>query len=92
MPDPIEVTLLTQDLCKLCDEAKAVLHRLRLTQRGGEFPVHVTTVSLGSERGKQLALAGGVMFRPGVFVDGEPFSYGRLSERKLRKALSRLAA
>lgn len=87
MPDPIEVTLLTQDLCKLCDEAKAVLHRL-----GGEFPVHVTTVSLGSERGKQLALTGGVMFPPGVFVDGEPFSYGRLSERKLRKALSRLAA
>jgi len=29
------------------------------------------------------------MFPPGLFLDGEPFSYGRPSERKLRKALER---
>jgi hypothetical protein len=29
------------------------------------------------------------MFAPGVLVDGEPFSYGRLSERKLRRELRR---
>ncbi len=32
------------------------------------------------------------MFPPGLFLDGEPFSYGRPSERKLRKALAQQAA
>ncbi len=31
------------------------------------------------------------MFPPGLFLDGEPFSYGRPSERKLRKVLARRA-
>jgi len=29
-----------------------------------------------------------VLFAPGVLLDGHPFSFGRLSERKLRKALT----
>lgn len=29
------------------------------------------------------------MFPPGIFLDGEPFSYGRPSERKLRRELER---
>lgn len=29
------------------------------------------------------------MFAPGLLVDGEPFSYGRVSERKLRRTLAR---
>jgi hypothetical protein len=29
------------------------------------------------------------VFPPGVFLNGEPFSYGRLSERKLRRELDR---
>jgi hypothetical protein len=28
-------------------------------------------------------------FPPAVLIDGEPFSYGRLSERKLRRDLAR---
>jgi hypothetical protein len=32
------------------------------------------------------------MFAPGVLVDGRPFTYGRLSERKLRRALERMSA
>ena len=82
MAEPIEVILLTQDHCKFCDEAKQVLDRVR-----GEFLLEVETVDLGSDRGRRLAMEGGVMFPPGVFVAGEPFSYGRLSERKLRKEL-----
>ena len=31
-------------------------------------------------------------FPPGIFVDGEPFSYGRLSEKKLRRELDRRRA
>ena len=82
MADPVEVILLTQDHCTFCDEAKRVLERV-----AGDFPLDVVTVDLGSARGQQLALDGGVMFPPGVFLGGEPFSYGRLSERKLRKEL-----
>ena len=82
MADAVEVILLTQDHCKFCDDAKRVLNRL-----GDDFALHVVTVDLGSQRGQQLAMAGGVMFPPGVFIAGEPFSYGRLSERRLRKEL-----
>jgi hypothetical protein len=32
------------------------------------------------------------MFTPGVLIEGEPFSYGRLSERKLRRSVSTRAA
>ena len=34
-----------------------------------------------------MARAAGIMFPPGILIDGEPFSYGRPSERKLRRAL-----
>ena len=30
-----------------------------------------------------------MLFAPGVLVDGRPFSYGRLSERKLRRTLDK---
>lgn len=33
----------------------------------------------------------GILFAPGVLVDGAPFSYGRRSERKLRRHLARRA-
>ena len=83
MADPVDVILLTQDHCKFCDDAKRVLDRVGL-----DIPLDVATVDLGSAHGQQLAVEGGVMFPPGVFVAGELFSYGRLSERKLRKELS----
>ena len=82
MADRVEVILLTQDHCKFCDDAKLVLDRV-----AQDIPLDVVTVDLGSARGQQLALEGAVMFPPGVFIAGEPFSYGRLSERKLRKEL-----
>ena len=85
--DAVEVVLLTQDHCTYCDQAKVVLDRL-----GSEFPIKLRMVDLGSSLGQELAVQGGVMFPPGVFVGGEPFSYGRLSERKLRKELLRRAA
>ncbi len=76
------VTLLTKADCALCDQAKAVLERL-----GAEVPLLVETVSLDSEEGRRLAEQCKLLFPPGVLLDGEPFSWGRLSERKLRRAL-----
>ena len=78
------ITLLTKPDCDLCDHAKQVLARI-----GTDHAIDVETVELDGDRGRTLAVASGMAFPPAVFVDGESFSYGRLSERKLRKALAR---
>lgn len=78
------ITLLTQADCALCEHAKEVLARV-----GEDHPLEVTEIDLASEEGRAPADQARVMFAPGVLVDGRPFGYGRLSERKLRRALSR---
>jgi len=82
MTAPVEVTLLTQSSCRMCELAKAILDRLR-----SEYPLSVTEVDMRTDIGQRLAADAGVLFAPGVLVDGRPFSYGRLSERKLRRLL-----
>lgn len=77
------LTLLTQANCALCDHAKEVLSRV-----ARDFPLTVSEVDLGTASGRALAEQAGVLFAPGVLLDGRPFGYGRLSERKLRKVLS----
>lgn len=79
-----EATLLTQENCAFCDKAKEILGRL-----SGEYPISVRELDLNSSEGQRLAWTGGVMFPPGIFLDGEPFSYGRPSERKLKRELDR---
>ena len=80
----MQVTLLTQADCAFCDQAKEVLARL-----SGEYPLEVREVNLASPDGRAMAERCGVFFAPGVVIEGELFSYGRLSERKLRKRLAR---
>jgi hypothetical protein len=80
----IRVLLLTQEHCSLCERAKKVLDRL-----AGEYPLQVAVLDLASPEGRALGDDGGILFPPGVFLDGEPFCYGRLSERKLRRELDR---
>ncbi len=82
----IAVTLLTQADCALCDHAKRVLALV-----GQDYPLEVTEIDLASEPGRALAAGAAVVFAPGVLVDGRPFGYGRISERKLRRVLGRLA-
>ncbi|WP_216214748.1 glutaredoxin family protein [Amycolatopsis aidingensis] len=82
--DSTDVTLLTQPDCAFCDHAEQVLRRV-----GRDHPLRITEVDLGSERGRDLARRAGVMFAPGVLIEGRPFSYGRLSERKLRRTLEK---
>ncbi len=80
------VTLLTQADCALCEHAKGVLARV-----GADHPLEITEIDLASEPGRALAARAGVLFAPGLLVDGRPFGYGRLSERRLRRALEHLA-
>lgn len=84
---PAEVVLLTQPHCDYCEQAKQVLARV-----AKEHPLVVRTIDANSPEGEALAREGGILFPPGVFVDGQAFSYGRLSERKLKRELSRRAA
>jgi glutaredoxin len=84
---PVQITLLTQTSCGMCELAKEILARL-----GNEYPLSITEIDLASDDGRRLAGDAGVLFAPGVLVDGQPFSHGRLSERKLRRLLDRHAA
>jgi len=78
-----DILLLTQDDCAFCDHAKAVLDRLQQ-----DFSLDVQVENLASPAGRQLAVDLGILFAPGIVLDGELFCYGRPSERKLRKTLS----
>lgn len=87
MSRPVDVTLLTQQQCRFCDLAKEILDRV-----GREHPLQVREVDLTTAEGQRMATALGVLFAPGVLLDGAAFSYGRLSERKLRRELDRRAS
>ncbi|MGH9030510.1 MAG: glutaredoxin family protein [Acidimicrobiia bacterium] len=77
-------TLLTTAHCSLCDQAKEILGRLEHEQA-----VAVEIIDVHSVTGQELAARSGMAFPPALLLDGEPFSYGRLSERKLRRELAR---
>lgn len=83
----IAITLLTQPDCRLCEHAKQVLERV-----GRDHPLRVTEIDLRSTEGERLAVDAGVAFAPGILLNEKPFAYGRVSERKLRKTLAKLAS
>jgi glutaredoxin len=78
-----DVTVLTQSDCPLCDHAKQVLERV-----GQDHSLRINEIDLRSGEGQRLAQEAGVLFAPGILLDGRPFAHGRLSERQLRKALA----
>jgi len=83
----MQVVILTQEDCAFCEQAKAIMSRL-----AAEYELEVSLLELSSPEGQTLALQGGVMFPPGIFIGGEPFSYGRPSERALRREVERRIA
>ena len=78
-----EVILLTSDDCGFCSDADEILRRLQ-----SEYDFRLTRIDMGSPRGIELARGGRLLFPPGIVIEGEPFSYGRPSERKLRRRLT----
>jgi glutaredoxin len=78
------ITVLSKPDCHFCEDAKATLARL-----APELGFEVDVVDLGGQQGQQLAISSGMLFPPGILIDGMPFSSGRLSERRLRRALER---
>ncbi|MHB8619091.1 MAG: glutaredoxin family protein [Chloroflexota bacterium] len=81
-PRPLEVLLLSKKDCGWCDQAKDLLGRL-----ASEYPLTVATIDIHSSEGQELAERGGILFPPGIFLDGQPVSYGRPSARKLRREI-----
>jgi len=80
----MNVLLLTQEQCAFCTHAKELLGRLAT-----EYGFTVSTLDISTPEGEALAVRSGILFPPGIFLDGEAFSYGRPSERKLRQELER---
>jgi predicted DCC family thiol-disulfide oxidoreductase YuxK len=80
------VTLLTQPECALCEQAKQVLARV-----GADHRLRVEEIALDSPHGQQLAATAGVMFAAGILLDTQPYAFGRLSEKALRRDLRRRA-
>lgn len=80
----LTATLLTTTHCSLCEQAEGVLRQL---QREGV--IEVETVDLASPEGQRLSAVARMPFPPVLLLDDEPFSFGRLSERKLRRELAR---
>ena len=78
------VTLLTAPDCELCQHAKTVLARV-----GEDHDLTIEVLSTQTEQGRRLMVEHRVAFPPGILLDGEPFSHGRLSERRLRRELER---
>jgi len=80
----MNVLLLTQEHCGFCAQATEILDRLSV-----EYELSISTLDLASPEGEALAVRSGLLFPPGIFLDGEPFSYGRPSERRLRREIER---
>lgn len=78
------LTLLTQPACAFCDQAKDVLARI-----AAQHPIEIAEVDLDSPEGRTLAMRHGVLFAPGILIDDQLVSYGRPSERRLRRELAR---
>ena len=80
----MNVLLLTQQDCAFCAQAKEILARL-----SAEYGFSVSTLDVSSPEGEAVAARSGILFPPGIFLDGEAFSYGRPSERRLRREIER---
>ena len=77
------VTLLTKRDCTACEQAKVILGRL-----GHEVPFELQIIDLEDDPfGRKLAEEHGVLFAPGVIIDGRLSTYGRPSERRLCRDL-----
>ena len=82
---PIQLTLVTSSGCHFCRDADRLLDSLVQN-----FPISVERIDLASAEGTDLARRFRVPFPPVLLVDGEYHGHGRISERKLTRALARL--
>ena len=75
-----EALLLTAPDCHLCEQARRVLQRL-----SEEVPLQRIELAWSDPHASALVQRDGIPFPPALYIDGELWAYGRLSERALRK-------
>jgi hypothetical protein len=80
------VTVVRTTVCHFCDDALETLVDI-----GRESPLTVEVVEAHAPRGVALLRTHRAAMFPLVLVDGQYFSVGRLSRRKLRALLRRQA-
>ncbi len=80
--EKVQITILSKQDCKFCDEAKKIFERLEQ-----EYLVEVIIKDLQSTEGQAVALREGIFFAPGILINGKLLAYGRPSERQIRKVL-----
>ena len=85
MAENLDVTILVQEGCHFCNDAEALLERL-----AHEYPLRIQTLDMGTPEGETMALQAGLLFPPGIILQGHPLCYGRPSEGKLRRSFERL--
>ncbi len=78
----VDVVLITKPHCEYCELAKLILDRL-----GAGFAIQVREIGVEEPEGAALALHHGILFAPGILIDGRLAGYGRPSERRLRRLL-----
>lgn len=81
----IHLKLVTSAGCHFCREADQLLDNL-----GQRFPLSIERIDLTSPEGVELARRFRVPFPPVLLIDGQYHAHGRISERKLTRALTRL--
>ncbi len=84
-PHQIQVTVVTSAGCHFCREADRLLDDLER-----RYPLRVERIDLTSPEGSAIARRFRVPFPPVLLIDGEYHGHGRISERKLTRALARL--
>lgn len=85
MAEKLDVLILVQADCHFCRDAQALLDRL-----AGEYPLRIRTLDMRTPEGERMALQAGLLFPPGILLNGRPLCYGRPSEGKLRRAIGQL--
>ena len=78
----VRITFVTSQGCHFCRDAKTLLDELAT-----QFLLEVTEIDLTSAEGRSIALRWRVPFPPVILIDGEYHGHGRISGRKLTKAL-----
>ena len=82
---PIQVTLVTSTGCHFCREADQLLEQLQEV-----FPLRIERKDLNGAEGAAIARRWRVPFPPVLLLDGKYHGHGRISKRKLTRALTRL--
>ncbi|HDH24926.1 MAG TPA: glutaredoxin [Actinobacteria bacterium] len=78
----IEIVFVTSPRCHFCRDASELLEDL-----GDPYALNVREVALESVEGVAIASRFRVPFPPVLLIDGNYFGHGRISRRKLTKAL-----